>query len=89
VWTKIPVSKAIYFISTIFIDDDLLLGCAEIYPPSFNENNLDPSFSGKMKVLDYLLAITRKTTKDKFVLVSNYTETLNAFVEVSSKLKFY
>lgn len=44
---------------------------------------MDPSFSGKMKVLDYLLAVTKQTTDDKFVLVSNYTETLDVFVEVS------
>lgn len=35
-----------------------------------------------MKVLDYLLAIAKKTTKDKFVLVSNYTQTIDSFVEV-------
>lgn len=43
---------------------------------------MDPSFSGKMRVLDYLLAVTKKTTDDKFVLVSNYTETLDVFAEV-------
>lgn len=43
---------------------------------------MDPQFSGKMKVLDYLLLMTRKTTKDRYVLVSNYTQTMDAFVEV-------
>ncbi|XP_042613373.1 DNA repair and recombination protein RAD54-like [Cyprinus carpio] len=36
-------------------------------------------FSGKMLVLDYILAMTRTTTSDKVVLVSNYTQTLDLF----------
>lgn len=36
-------------------------------------------FSGKMLVLDYILAITKTTTDDKVVLVSNYTQTLDLF----------
>lgn len=60
----------------------LSLGCAQLYPPSFNPKKMDPSHSGKMKVLDYLLAVTRKNTDDRFVLVSNYTETLDSFIEV-------
>lgn len=32
-----------------------------------------------MLVLDYILAITRSTTSDKVVLVSNYTQTLDLF----------
>lgn len=35
--------------------------------------------SGKMLVLDCILAITRSTTSDKVVLVSNYTQTLDLF----------
>ena len=45
-----------------------------------------------MKVLDYILAVTRKNTDDRFVLISNYTETLDAFIEVSlrgAKFFFY
>ena len=38
--------------------------------------SLDP---GKMLVLDYILAMTRSTTSDKVVLVSNYTQTLDLF----------
>lgn len=34
---------------------------------------------GKMLVLDYILAMTRTTTSDKVVLVSNYTQTLDLF----------
>lgn len=36
-------------------------------------------FPGKMLVLDTLLAVTRSTTDDKVVLVSNYTQTLDTF----------
>jgi hypothetical protein len=59
-----------------------LLACKDLYPATFSAKSMDPSFSGKMKLLDYLLAVTRKTTTDRFVLVSNYTETLDVFVEV-------
>ena len=57
-------------------------GCAALYPADFARRPLDPLFSGKMKVLDYLLAITKRSTSDKFVLVSNYTQTMDAFMEV-------
>lgn len=59
-----------------------ILGCLPIYPPGFNAKTMDPQFSGKMKVLDYILAITKKNGNDRFVLVSNYTQTMDAFVEV-------
>lgn len=32
-----------------------------------------------MLVLDYILAVTRSTSNDKVVLVSNYTQTLDLF----------
>ncbi|KAH7697242.1 RAD54 DNA repair protein [Aphelenchoides avenae] len=63
-------------------------GCQELYPPSFNSKTLDPQFSGKMRVLDYILAVTRKTTNDKFVLVSNYTQTMDAFAELCRLRKY-
>ncbi|CAA22254.2 DNA repair and recombination protein RAD54-like [Caenorhabditis elegans] len=62
--------------------------CLSIFPESFNPKSFDPSFSGKMKVLDYILAVTRKTTDDKFVLVSNYTQTIDQFMELC-KLRGY
>lgn len=59
-----------------------LLGCLELFPSNFDATTMDPAFSGKMRVLDYLLAVTKQMTDDKFVLVSNYTETLDVFAEV-------
>lgn len=53
-----------------------------MFPTGFF-GKFEPTFSGKMKVLDYLLAVTRAKTKDKFVLVSNYTQTIDSFVEVT------
>ncbi|VDK42180.1 unnamed protein product [Anisakis simplex] len=63
-------------------------GCIELYPSTFNSKAFEPAFSGKMKVLDYLLAVTKRMTSDKFVLVSNYTQTIDSFVELC-KLRGY
>uniref|UniRef100_A0AC35U0B7 DNA repair and recombination protein RAD54 n=1 Tax=Rhabditophanes sp. KR3021 TaxID=114890 RepID=A0AC35U0B7_9BILA len=49
------------------------------FPSGYDYKSLDPSFSGKMKVLDCLLAMTKQSTDDKYVLISNYTETLDVF----------
>ncbi|CAG0921340.1 unnamed protein product [Notodromas monacha] len=40
---------------------------------------LDTVISGKMRVLDTLLAVIKSTSNDKVVLVSNYTQTLDLF----------
>lgn len=58
--------------------------CRDLYPEQYSKKPLDPVFSGKMRVLDLLLAVTRQDTKDKFVVVSNYTQTIDAIAEVSS-----
>uniref|UniRef100_A0A158PBR6 DNA repair and recombination protein RAD54-like n=1 Tax=Angiostrongylus cantonensis TaxID=6313 RepID=A0A158PBR6_ANGCA len=62
-------------------------GCLDQISDIFSKK-FDPSISGKMKVLDYILAVTRKTCSDKFVLVSNYTQTIDQFVELC-KLRGY
>ncbi|VDD95364.1 unnamed protein product [Enterobius vermicularis] len=66
----------------------LFEGCIDLYPSGFNHRKFDAAFSGKMKVLDFILAVARKTTDDKFVLVSNYTQTIDSFEELC-KLRRY
>jgi len=68
--------------------DKSFKGCKELYPPEFKIDTMEPQFSGKMKVLDYLLAVTKRTTDDKFVLVSNYTETLDVFIELCNLRRY-
>ncbi len=59
---------------------------AKLYPPDFHNNSKElgfhPKYSGKMAALDKLLCTTKATTDDKFVLVSNYTQTLDLFEEL-------
>ncbi|OWK05472.1 hypothetical protein Celaphus_00002590, partial [Cervus elaphus hippelaphus] len=54
-------------------------GTLDIFPPGYNSKALEPQLSGKMLVLDYILAVTRSHSSDKVVLVSNYTQTLDLF----------
>ncbi|XP_066125397.1 DNA repair and recombination protein RAD54-like isoform X2 [Saccopteryx bilineata] len=54
-------------------------GALDIFPPGYSSKSLEPQLSGKMLVLDYILAVTRSRTSDKVVLVSNYTQTLDLF----------
>lgn len=44
-----------------------------------------PELSGKLAVLDCLLAVVKATTQDKVVLVSNYTQTLDLFERLSKQ----
>lgn len=62
--------------------DNVYKQCMSLFPSTFNLKSFDPSFSGKMKVLDYILAVTKKTTTDRFVLISNYTQTIDQFVQL-------
>ncbi|PHH67464.1 hypothetical protein CDD82_1470 [Ophiocordyceps australis] len=43
------------------------------------DRKVEPRFSGKMQVLDRMLARIWRDTKDKIVLISNYTSTLDLF----------
>uniref|UniRef100_A0A915HI60 DNA repair and recombination protein RAD54-like n=1 Tax=Romanomermis culicivorax TaxID=13658 RepID=A0A915HI60_ROMCU len=57
--------------------------CAELFPIGFNpQKQLQVDLSGKMRVLDCLLAVVKATSNDKVVLVSNYTQTLDTFEQL-------
>lgn len=63
-----------------------LPGCEEFYPADFvpkdargRDRDVKPWYSGKMLVLDRMLARIRQDTNDKIVLISNYTQTLDVF----------
>ncbi|XP_078527823.1 DNA repair and recombination protein RAD54-like isoform X1 [Lissotriton helveticus] len=54
-------------------------GAVDLFPPGYSTKSVEPQLSGKMLVLDYILALTRSSSNDKVVLVSNYTQTLDLF----------
>ncbi|XP_038649942.1 DNA repair and recombination protein RAD54-like [Scyliorhinus canicula] len=54
-------------------------GALDLFPSGYSTKSVEPQLSGKMLTLDYILAITRSTSSDKVVLVSNYTQTLDLF----------
>ncbi|XP_068395899.1 DNA repair and recombination protein RAD54-like isoform X1 [Eschrichtius robustus] len=60
-------------------EEDGFEGTLDIFPPGYSSKALEPQLSGKMLVLDYILAVTRSCSSDKVVLVSNYTQTLDLF----------
>lgn len=45
-----------------------------MFPPKHSTSRWTPELSGKVMVLDTMLAILKATTTDKIVLVSNYTQ---------------
>ncbi len=51
----------------------------KLFPPDFERTGYLPRHSGKMAALDRLLCSVRAATDDKWVLVSNYTQTLDMF----------
>ncbi|CAI4213329.1 unnamed protein product [Parascedosporium putredinis] len=65
---------------------DDLPGSEECFPEDYvpkesrgRDRDIKPWYSGKMQVLDRMLARIRQDTNDKIVLISNYTQTLDLF----------
>ncbi|KAK4244728.1 P-loop containing nucleoside triphosphate hydrolase protein [Corynascus novoguineensis] len=63
-----------------------LPGCEQYWPEDYvpreargRDRDIRPWYSGKMQVLDRMLARIRAETNDKIVLISNYTQTLDLF----------
>ncbi|KLU84539.1 DNA repair protein rhp54 [Magnaporthiopsis poae ATCC 64411] len=63
-----------------------LPGCEKHLPEDYvpkesrgRDRDIKPWYSGKMQVLDRMLARIRADTNDKIVLISNYTSTLDLF----------
>ncbi|KAK2908393.1 DNA repair and recombination protein RAD54-like [Channa argus] len=63
-------------------------GALDMFPPGYCPKSVEPQLSGKMLVLDYILAMTRTTTSDKVVLVSNYTQTLDLFEKLCRSRRY-
>lgn len=75
--------------------DEELADCESLFPPGFvapslrGRNRLaDPSLSGKMLVLERMLARIRQDTNDKIVLISNYTQTLDLLEKMCRSKKY-
>jgi len=56
-------------------------GMDTMFPSGFSRSirSFEPLWSGKMKLLDTILANIKKTTDDRVVLISNYTQTIDLF----------
>jgi DNA repair and recombination RAD54-like protein len=61
--------------------EEIFDGLEEMFPAGFSKSirNFEPLWSGKMKLLDTILANIKKTTDDRVVLISNYTQTIDLF----------
>lgn len=60
----------------------------ELFPSNFKGGEIDSLLSGKMVLLDSILAVTRSTSDDRFVLVSNFTETLELCERLCKKRQY-
>ena len=74
---------------------DDLPGCEEYYPEDYvpkdargRDRDVKPWYSGKMSVLDRMLARIRQDTNDKIVLISNYTQTLDIFEQLCRSRRY-
>ncbi|RMY03872.1 hypothetical protein D0867_10544 [Hortaea werneckii] len=72
-----------------------LPGCEKHFPEDFvpkdargRDRDVKPWYSGKMQVLDRMLARIRQDTNDKIVLISNYTQTLDVFEQLCRSRRY-
>lgn len=67
-------------------NDEGFEGLLEMFPEGFSRSLRDfqPLLSGKMKLLDNILANIKSTTDDRVVLISNYTQTIDLFQRLCS-----
>lgn len=59
-----------------------------LFPPGFSTKQIQVELSGKMAVLDCLLAAIKANTNDRVVLVSNYTQTLDMFIRLCTHRRY-
>ncbi|CAG9126357.1 unnamed protein product [Plutella xylostella] len=57
----------------------------DLLPSHYDIKDVKPEFSGKLMILDCILANLKTNTDDKIVLVSNYTQTLDLFEKLCRK----
>jgi DNA repair and recombination RAD54-like protein len=57
-------------------------GCENLFPKGFETEGMNPHYSGKMSCVHRLLTYLKAHTKDRVVIVSNYTSTLNLFTKM-------
>ncbi|KAI9144641.1 SNF2 family N-terminal domain-containing protein [Paraphysoderma sedebokerense] len=80
--------KAITFLKklcnhpSLLEDVDVRSLTPDAIPENWNSKSLVVSWSGKLLVLDKMLKMIKETTKDKIVLISNYTQTLDTFEQL-------
>ncbi|CAK9824410.1 DNA repair and recombination protein RAD54-like [Anthophora retusa] len=72
----------------ILENSDGFENAAKLMPPNYSTKEILPELSGKLMVLDCLLASIKTTTNDKIVLVSNYTQTLDLFEKLCHKRSY-
>ncbi|KAF9412764.1 DNA-dependent ATPase protein rad54 [Podila epigama] len=76
-----------------------LEGCEKLLPPDYQIKSakkplsrggvlVQTEFSGKMMVLERMLAKIKKETTDKIVLISNYTQTLDIFEKLCRQKQY-